>query len=187
MKRLFKFRYPKLLALLIISVLSYFIFSNPSIQEFFQNLNGLSYLGNFVGGILFSFGFSTPIAIGIFLVSEPENIYIASLIGGFGALMSDLFIFKIIRFSFMDEFKRLEKTEPIRKINKLLSTKFLHRIKNYLLYAFAGLIIASPLPDELGVSMLAGLTKIKIQVLAIISFIMNTVGIFIMLLIGIRI
>lgn len=84
----------------------------------------------------------------------------------------------------MDEFKRLKYTKPIVEVNKILSSRLLHRIKNYLLFVFAGLVIASPLPDELGVSMLAGLTRIKVRVLAIISFVMNSFGIFIILLIG---
>jgi uncharacterized membrane protein YdjX (TVP38/TMEM64 family) len=49
------------------------------------------------------------------------------------------------------------------------------------MYAFAGILIASPLPDEAGVIMLAGLTKIKTWALAIISIILNTIGILIML------
>ena len=49
------------------------------------------------------------------------------------------------------------------------------------MYAFVGILIASPLPDEIGVIMLAGLTKINFKILAIISFILNTLGILIIL------
>lgn len=184
MKRLFKFRYPKLLALTIFSVVSYFIFSNVLVKDFIANSTNSSYFWVFIAGLLFTFGFSTPFSIGFFLVARPENIILATFIGGFGALISDLFIFKMIRFTFMDEFKRLEKTEPIKKFNKILSHRHLSKIKNYLLFIFAGIIIASPLPDELGVSMLAGLTKINSYTLGIISFIMNSLGIFVMLLLG---
>ena len=51
------------------------------------------------------------------------------------------------------------------------------------MYAVAGLIIASPLPDEAGIILLAGLTKIKASILAPISLAMNTLGILILLLI----
>jgi uncharacterized membrane protein YdjX (TVP38/TMEM64 family) len=57
------------------------------------------------------------------------------------------------------------------------------RFRHYLVYAFAGLIIASPLPDELGVALLAGFTHIKPWKFAIISYVCNTLGILIMLLI----
>jgi len=51
-------------------------------------------------------------------------------------------------------------------------------IRHYLLYVFAGIILATPLPDEVGVSMLAGLTTIKPMKLAIIGFILHSAAIF---------
>ena len=186
MKRLFKFKYPKLTLLVLFSVAACYIFSSPTVKIFIESLNSFSYLGCFIAGIFFTFGFSTPFSIGFFAVANPDDIYLAAIIGGFGALIADLLIFKIIRFTFMDEFRRLKKTKPIKGINHILSTRLLLKIKRYLLYAFAGIIIASPLPDELGVSMLAGLTKIRIHTLAIISFIMNSLGILIILIIGAR-
>jgi hypothetical protein len=184
MRRLFRFKYPKITLLIVFSILAYWIFSQGSVQGFVEHMGRLSYLGVFIAGILFSFGFTTPFAIGYFLVANPSNIYLAALIGGCGSVVSDLTIFKIIRFSFMDEFKRLEKTKPMKDIHSLLSSKFLARVRVYLLYAFAGIIIASPLPDEIGVTMLAGLSRIKTSVLVVISLVMNTLGIFVMLLIG---
>jgi uncharacterized membrane protein YdjX (TVP38/TMEM64 family) len=153
-------------------------------MNYVSSLGDFGYFDIFIAGICFSFGFSTPFAIGFFIISNPSNILLAALIGGLGALVSDLLIFKIIRFSFMDEFKRLKKSRPIVEVDRMLDSHWIHGVKNYLLFVFAGLVIASPLPDELGVSMLAGLTRIKVYLLAIISFIMNSFGIFIMLLIG---
>jgi len=49
---------------------------------------------------------------------------------------------------------------------------------------FAGFVIASPLPDEIGVSLLAGTTKISTRTFAILSYFLNTAGIFIVLLAG---
>jgi hypothetical protein len=64
------------------------------------------------------------------------------------------------------------KTKKI--IRKILDKK----LRTYLMYIFAGGLIASPLPDEAGVILLAGLTKIKPRILAIIGFILNSLGIF---------
>ena len=77
----------------------------------------------------------------------------------------------------MDEFRRLEHTTTFKLFRKSFSFKPLMKLKIYFLYIFAGLIIASPLPDEVGVSMLAGLTSIRISSLAMLSFVMNTLGI----------
>ena len=177
MKRLFRLRYPKLFALVFLCLLAYFLFEYSSFGSFVHNLGEFSYFGIFIAGILFSFGFTTPFAVGFFLTVQPENVFVAAIVGGCGALISDLLIFNMIHFSFMDEFKRLENTPTFRSFRKSFSFKPLIKLKIYFLYIFAGLIIASPLPDEVGVSMLAGLTSIRISSLAMLSFVMNTLGI----------
>ena len=45
-------------------------------------------------------------------------------------------------------------------------------------------MIASPLPDEFGVTLLTGLTKIKEKSFRYITFILDTIGILILILIG---
>jgi hypothetical protein len=177
-------RYPKLTLLLAFSLLSYYIFSHATVNEIVRGMEHLSYLGIFIAGLFFSFGFTTPFAIGFFLVVRPENIYLAALIGGVGALIADLLIFKLIRFSFMDEFNRLKKNYFVQDISHMLSGRHFAHFKIFLVYLISGLIISSPLPDELGIAILAGLTTIRAPTLAAISLIMNTLGIFIMIFIG---
>lgn len=180
-KWLSDFNYPKLAILVLMIILAYKIFSNPAVQAWASQLGGLGYLGMFIAGIMFSFGFTSPFAAGFFITLNPENIWLAGVIGGAGALVGDMTIFSIIRFTFMDEFRRLEKTMVIKEARDLIEKTLGHKIRVYLLYALAGIFIASPLPDEAGVTMLAGLTHIKARVLATISFALNTVGILVLL------
>jgi len=93
-----------------------------------------------------------------------------------------LIIFHTIKISFEDEFKKLRNSRPIVRIMNLFERSINEKIKVYLMYAFAGILIASPLPDEAGVTMLAGLTKISAKNLAITSFILNTSGIIVLLM-----
>lgn len=141
---------------------------------------GAKYFGIATAGFLFSFGFTTPFAIGAFVTMNPQNIFLSAIIGGFFAMLADLTIFGIIRLSFMDEFRKLGRTKTMKTISSF-EPSFNKKVKHYLLYAFAGIVIASPLPDELGVSMLAGLGNVKPLPLALIGFTFNTIGIFIML------
>ena len=113
MKRLFKFRYPKLLAFVLIIIAAYFIFSNPTVSNFMLMLNGWGYFGAFISGMFFTLGFTSPISAGFFITLNPENIWLAGILGGIGAMLMDLLIFKFIRFSFMDEFKRLKHTKTM--------------------------------------------------------------------------
>ena len=181
MKRLFKFKYPKLALLLVCIVATYFIFKNPIIADFILGLGKLRYLGLFIAGMLFAFGFSAPFAVGFFLTLNPSNIWLAGIIAGLGAVLADLLIFNFIKFSFEDEFKRLGKSKATNYFNEFIGKSFGGTIKKYPMYVFAGIIIASPLPDEVGVIMLAGLTKINQLTLAILGFILNTLGILILL------
>ncbi|MEK6933600.1 MAG: hypothetical protein AABW75_01865 [Nanoarchaeota archaeon] len=179
---LFRFKYPKLLLLILIVIFTYILFTQPYFENSVSLIKNLGYFSILIAGILFSFGFTTPLAIGIFLSLNPENIFLAAILGGIGAMISDLIIFKIIKFSFINEFKLLEKTTPFRTILSLINKNIGHKIRIYFLYTVVGIIIASPLPDEIGVTMLAGLTSIKIKKLALISFVFNTLGILILLL-----
>ena len=181
MKRWFNFKYPKLVGLIAAILLAYLLFRNPLVSGFISHLGSLSYFGVFIAGILFAFGFTAPFAAGFFITLNPSNILLAGVLGGFGAFISDMLILKFIRFSFGGEFRRLERTKMVKKVKYLIDTYLGHKIKLYLLYAFAGVAIASPLPDEAGVILLAGFTKIKIKILAMLSFILNTLGILILL------
>ena len=179
MRILFKFKYPKLTLLLICIVAAYFVFSLESTQQFMASL-GTKYFGVAIAGFLFSFGFTTPFAIGAFVTMNPQNIFLSAIVGGFFAMLADLLIFSIIKISFMDEFRKLGRTKAMKEIVSFEPT-LNRKIKHYFLYAFAGIVIASPLPDELGVSMLAWLGRIKSLPLAIVTFAANTIGIFVML------
>ena len=181
MKNLFKFKYPKIFLLSLSIVSAYYIFKNPSVSNFVMGLGSLGYLGTFIAGMLFAFGFSAPFAVGFFITLNPSNIWVAGVIGGIGALVSDISIFRLIRFSFIDEFNRIKNSKAARRLNKFIGESFGGAIRRYFMYIFAGILIASPLPDEVGVIMLSGLTKVKEYWIGIIGFVLNTIGILIIL------
>lgn len=180
--KLFTYKYPKLILFLGFAIFAYYLFNNDLFSNIIANLGTYNYLGEFVGGLLFSFGFTTPIAIAIFLKLNPSNIFLASIIGGFGALLSDLIIFKFIKFSFEEEFKKLRRERPFLFMKKNILTHINPKISHYITFAFAGILFASPLPDEAAVLVLAGISKINLKSLAVISFFFNSIGIFILLI-----
>lgn len=187
---LFKYKYPKLTLLVLAIVLAYLLFKNPAIANFISGLENLNYIGIFIAGLLFPFGFTAPFAVGFFVTLKPENLILCGLVGALGAAISNMLIFSIIRFSFKDEMvdleKRLKKTKPVKELEKDFNSAvgiFGKHLKHYLLYAVVGIIIASPISDEIADIILAGMTKIRVEVLAVISFILSFIGIVILLLI----
>lgn len=181
-KKLFGFKYPKLFIMILMILISYFIFSNPAVSEQIKLLSDFGYAGTFFAGILTVFGFTAPLGFGLLIDLNISNIWIGTIIGGIGATVGDLLIFKTIKFSFMDEFEELERTGAIKKIREIVKKNKHILIKHYLLYIFAGIVIATPLPDELGVSMLAGLTTIKPLKFMIISFLLHAAAVFVFLI-----
>lgn len=176
-----KLRYPKLTLYLIFIFSAYYFFTADSSSSYVSLFVNHGYWSIFLAGLLFSYGFTTPFSIGIFLLSDPPSVFLASLIAGFGAFLADLVIFAFIRFNMMDEFKRLQKTTPLKSFGSFFHKYVNVNLQKVILYIFAGFIIASPLPDEFGVVLLAGLSKAHPGIFAFVSFVFNTLGIFIML------
>ena len=177
----YTYRYPKFLLFFITLLIAYLLFYGRNYPQFQDFVFGLGYFGTFAAGILFTYGFTAAPATAIFLIlAQHQNIYLASIIGGLGALIGDLLIFSFIRHSFSDEIKKLSK----EKIVKYFDGRVPGALKKYLLLFAAGFIIASPLPDEIGVSLMAASKIISPKVFSIISYLLNTSGIFLIMVIG---
>lgn len=178
-------QYPKLCLLCGSFVLAYVLYHFGAFDWFGHALNGHGYASMFLGGMLFSYGFTAPFGIAIFLeLGHEVNPLIAAPLAGIGAMLSDLFIFSIIRYSaFHDEVYRIQFSKPIVWIRSLLHhERVSERMRNYILWAFAGIVIGSPLPDEFGVILLGSVTQLKERQIALLCFVLNTIGIFLILL-----
>jgi hypothetical protein len=173
-----KIKYPKLFLLIITFIVAYIIFYERDIPIFHDILFSLGYFGTLIAGILFTYGFTAaPATIFLILLAQNQNIILSAFIGGIGAMIGDYLIFKLIRHSFHDEIEKLRN----EKIMKHISKKSPSLVKKYFLPVIAGFIIASPLPDEMGVALLATSKIISSRMFFIISFLLNTTGIFIII------
>jgi uncharacterized membrane protein YdjX (TVP38/TMEM64 family) len=178
-------KYPKLLLMAITAFLAYGLFQDQGVQSFFHSLGGLGYLSAFLGGMLFAFGFGAPFGVAILAtIANDLNIFIAAAVGGLGALLSDYLLFKFIRVTFNDEIQRFKDSKAFALFNGMLVRRIPPKAAFYISLGVAGLVIASPLPDELGVAMLAGITTVRERTFALISFSLNTVGILAVLALG---
>jgi uncharacterized membrane protein YdjX (TVP38/TMEM64 family) len=178
-------KYPKLYLLIFTIIFACFIFyEGKHFAPFHDFLISLGYLGIFISGFFYAYAFTAAPATTILLVLAKEyNILFAVLIGGLGALLSDYLIFKIVRYSFIDEINNLKKEHFMKTINKKEKKLFGHYYK-HIFPAFAGILIASPLPTEIGVTMMASMKKISVKKFMIIAYLLHSFGIFIILTIG---
>lgn len=143
------------------------------VHTFMATTDGLSEVGSFVAGLFFTSILTTAPAIvvlGEFAQSSP--ILSVAFIGALGAVCGDYLLFWLVRTEVSGEVEYLVSHTGAKRLKALFHTKLFHR----LLPLVGALIIASPLPDELGLALL-GISKIKRERFLLISFIMNFVGI----------
>ena len=163
-------------------IIAILVFNNERIvsPENFRILE--NYLSSFTLGILYAYGFTASLATGSFLVvADYQNIILTGIIAGMGALIGDLIIFRFIRKSFNKELNQLSKTKYLKKARSFFNR---HSVLNKIVPLLAYIIIASPLPDEIGVALAASYRDVTTKSFAITSYLLNTAGIFTILIIG---
>lgn len=173
-----KVKYPKLLMIALVALFAYWSFSLETVQSFFHSLGELGYVSAFAGGMLFALGFGAPFGVAILLtIADDVNIWIAGVVAGLGALLSDYLLFRFIRTTFSEEIDRLRKSRPIGLINGFVKGHLPSKVVFYISAGIAGFVIASPLPDEIGVAILSCIADVRERTFAVIAFSLNTLGI----------
>lgn len=173
-----KIVYPKLILLGACIVLAYVLFQTEGFQVLAEQLNHGGYVSIFLAGCLFAYGFTAPFAVGFFFtLSDDVNLFLAAPLAALGALFSDLLIFSWIHTSFKDEFERIKLTRVMRRVRQLFNHHLDLRLRKYFMWVVAGFIIGSPLPDEIGVSLVSGFTALDKRMFCLIDYSCNLVGI----------
>lgn len=155
----------------------------PQFHSSIISLAGLSYIGALILGIFFvsTFTVATSIIALVYLSEALNPLYIA-FFAGTGALIGDYLIFRFVRNSLTSELQALLDKIPYFRRHHL--TKLIHHKHLAWFMPFIGaLIIASPFPDEVGVSLL-GVSKINPWRFAFVSFVLNAGGIYILLILA---
>ncbi len=140
----------------------------------------LELFGSFIAGMFFTSVFTVaPATVVLAEIARINSIFLVALFGGAGALIGDLIIFRFIKNRLSEDILYLLKKS---KSERLISI-FRLRIFRWLIAFLGALIIASPLPDELGLMMM-GFSKIKTSLFIPTSFLLNSLGILIIGLIA---
>lgn len=172
------FKY-KNLSLFIASLgFAFFISRYEPFHTFLLHLGNFGYIGAFFAGTLFVSTFTVASGVVIFLVlAESLSPIEIGLIAGLGAVAGDFIIFRFIKDDLSYEIKSIyEHIDGNHHLTRLLHTKFF----SWTLPVIGTIIIASPFPDEIGVSLM-GITKMKTYKFLLISFILNALGIFLVI------
>lgn len=144
------------------------------VVEILASTEGFGFVGSFIAGLFFTSIFTTAPAIAAFSeIAHMQEILPVALFGAAGAVVGDLIIFRFVRDRFSGHLLELFGQ---RHTGKRVRALFKLRLFRWVSLFVGGLIIASPLPDELGIG-LFGFSRIKTIWFIPLSFVFNFAGI----------
>lgn len=128
--------------------------------------------GSFLAGMGFTSLFTlAPASVVLIEIARISSPLMVAAIGAAGAVLGDLFLFMFVRRS-TDSASFLLNAPMRRQLRYLLHHKLLH----WVLPITGAIIIASPLPDELGLALM-GFSRMRPSYFVPISYVMNFLGI----------
>ena len=167
-------KYKNLTFLFFSIVIGFALYGNKAFSEFLLRLGTFGYLGAFVAGVLFvsSFSVGTGAAILLILAKTLSPLEI-SIIAGVGGAFGDFTIFRFIRNGIIKELTPIYKQLGGDHLTRILYSKYF----KFILPIIGAVIIASPFPDEIGISLI-GISKIKTYQFVFLSVVLDIIGIF---------
>lgn len=135
-------------------------------------------LGAFVAGMFFTSMVTTAPAIAVLgELSFHVHPLVLAVLGGAGAVCGDYLIFMFVRDRVAADAAYLLRGPKMQRALHVFKNRHFRRV----LPLLGGLIIASPLPDELGLALL-GISKMRTGRFILLSFTFNAVGILLIVL-----
>jgi hypothetical protein len=169
------------LYIILLSIVFAIFLAKTGIAEvFITSLDSLSWLGVFIAGTFFTSVFTTApamVVLGTFAHTTPLPLLV--VIGGIGATIGDYIIFHFVKDRMGADLTYLLSAAKGKRLKVIFET---HLFK-FFVPLLGALIIASPLPDEMGIAML-GLSRMNDRIFLPISFLSNALGILIIALVA---
>lgn len=166
-------------ALLILSLIVFSLFAkHPAVRNTIDLIGSFGYVGAFIAGIFFVSVFTVaPAAVVLFFLADHLSPLLVALFAGIGAVIGDYLIFRFLRDQVFDELKPMFLKSGGNILVKLFKTPYFV----WLLPLVGAFIIASPFPDEVGIGLL-GVSKLKSWQFILLSLLLNSVGIFLVII-----
>ncbi len=161
--------------IIVLSVLVAIILARTGILiQILAATEGLELFGSFVAGIFFTSIFTTAPAIATLgELARVNPLFQVAAVGALGALIGDLLIYRFVKDHVAEH---LMEILSVRGGLKRLQTLLRRNSFRWMAFLLGGLIIASPLPDELGISLI-GFSRMSTKRFVVLSLVFNFVGI----------
>lgn len=161
--------------LLVASIVTIFFLADTDIAHaLISRVGTYGYLGAAITGVFFVSTFTVaPASLVLFHLAQEFNPVLIAASAGLGALLGDLLIFRFLRDGVFEELRPLVSGFGESHLGTLFRTPYFA----WLMPVIGAAIIASPLPDEIGIGLL-GLSRMKLWQFALLAFALNALGIF---------
>lgn len=166
-------------SLLVLSLLVFlFLADTPFLRDTIKYIGNFGYLGAFFVGMLFVSAFTVaPAIVMLFHLAKTLDPFLISLIAGAGGVLGDFLIYKFLKDKIFAELYPLFIQNGGKPIKKLFRTPYFA----WLVPVIGAIIIASPFPDEVGITMM-GLSRVKEWQFLIITFVLDVAAVFFVVL-----
>lgn len=163
-------------ALLIFSFVAlYFVGDSKAVHHLIAYIGTFGYLGAFISGIFFVSTFTVlPSGVIIFHLAQDLNPLLVAVSAGAGAVVGDYIIFRFLRDNVFEELRPVFMKLGGNYVSRMIATPYF----TWLAPVIGAIIIASPFPDELGISLM-GISQLKNWQFLVVTYILNTLGIFV--------
>jgi len=163
--------------LFFVGILAAVVLIQSGVLDFLlESSKSITLLAAFIGGFFFTSLFTVaPATVLLFELGQAGTLGLVpmAIIGGIGALLGDLILFRLIKSNITDELAAHFKDPSAGYFKKLMRIKLF----SFAVAVAGALVIVLPLPDELGLAML-NMAKIRPKHIGIISFFLNGSAIF---------
>ncbi|MBU4217153.1 hypothetical protein L6270_04980 [Candidatus Parcubacteria bacterium] len=167
-----KWKYKNTFFLVLSLIILYFAADSVLMKEVVGKLGEWGYFGALIAGVFFVSTFTVvPSALVVYYLAQTLNPWEVAVFAGLGAVIGDALIFSFLRDGFFDEIKPLFSFFKRPLFLRVYNSQYFI----WLMPIIGAVIIASPFPDEIGISLM-GLSKIKRWQFVVVSFFLNTFG-----------
>lgn len=171
----------KNLAWILVSVAVAILIAQSGVVDWLLDFSReVKFLGSLIAGMFFvSIFTAAPSVVVIAEIAREWSPVWVGIFGGLGALLGDLIIFHFIKERLTDNVNLLIEKVERQGFFSIFKSKYFR----WLAFFLGAIVIASPLPDELGIAII-GVSKMKTSIFVPLSFVLNGVGIFLVALLG---
>jgi hypothetical protein len=159
--------------LIVVSIIAAMLFARLDLSSYLLHLVSNPWIASFVTGIFFTSMFTiAPASVVLVELTTHTSAMEVAAFGALGAVLGDVIMFLFIRDKLSSDLTALLKVGLHKSHLEHLHSRY----ARWIFPVVGALVIASPLPDEIGI-MLLGFTKMKTRYMIPVSFVMNFIGV----------